>query len=325
MPLPCWPEWMGFADLPLDLERWVKPQRGEHLRLGLRNLYILPTRFGWLWLAGSGLLQLVAIQSQRNGPLLLSFLMLGLWLLALHLTHFNLQGLDLQALPPTGGFADEPLAYRLLVRSRGSRDAVQLGPRRQPPPPPQRLNGGEAVLTVTWHSARRGLQTPGLLRIQTTAPLGLFRCWSLWEPPLLQPVYPARRPGPVAAAPGPSGNDDQQVAATPHQQGNASWHDLRPHRPEDGLGRLAWRSLAQGRGKQTKVFASDSPPAARLSPAPGVPIERALEHLSAEIWRRSQAGEAFGLDLGATHLAPATGPDHRDRCLLALATHDGTP
>jgi uncharacterized protein (DUF58 family) len=316
---------MDFADLQLEVERWVKPQRGERLRLGLRNLYILPTRFGWLWLASSGLLQLVAIQTQRNGPLLLSFLMLGLWLLALHLTHFNLQGLELQALPPTGGFADAPLAYRLLVRSRGSRDAVQLGGQREPPPPPQRLKRGEAVVTVTWHSAQRGLQTPGPLRIQTTAPLGLFRCWSLWAPPLPQPVYPARRPGPVAEIPGPSGSDDSQVAANPHQQGSESWHDLRPHRPEDGLGRLAWTSLAQGRGKQTKLFADESTPATRLSPAPGVPIERALEHLSAEIWRRSQAGEAFGLDLGATHLAPATGLDHRDRCLLALALAPGAP
>jgi uncharacterized protein (DUF58 family) len=310
---------MGFADLQLEVERWVKPQRGERLQLGLRNLYILPTRFGWLWLASTGLLQLVAIQTQRNGPLLLSFLMLGLWLLALPLTHFNLQGLELQALPPAGGFANAPLAYRLLVRGHGSRDAVQLGARLEPPPPPQRLSGGEAVLTVTWHSPRRGLQTPGLLRIQTTAPLGLFRCWSLWAPPLPQPVYPARRPGPVATVPMPPDSKDTQLAADTHQQGSESWHDLRPHRPEDGLGRLAWTSLAQGRGKQTKVFARDSSPATQLSPAPGVPIERALEHLSAEIWRRSLAGEAFGLDLGATHLAPASGPDHRDRCLLALA------
>ena len=64
-------------------QQLIKPQRGERLKLGLRNLYILPTRFGLLWLAGGGLLLLVAIQSQRNGPLLLSFLMLVLWLLAL--------------------------------------------------------------------------------------------------------------------------------------------------------------------------------------------------------------------------------------------------
>ena len=59
--------------------RFVKPplirrQTGIQLRLGLRNLFILPTRFGLLWLAAAGLLQLVAIQMRSNGTLLLSFL-----------------------------------------------------------------------------------------------------------------------------------------------------------------------------------------------------------------------------------------------------------
>jgi hypothetical protein len=72
-----------------------RPLNGPRVQLGLRNLYIVPTRFGWFWLGGTLLLQLVGIQLQRNGPLLLSFLMLGLFLLTLNLTHFNLQGLEL--------------------------------------------------------------------------------------------------------------------------------------------------------------------------------------------------------------------------------------
>ena len=319
MPLRCWPEWMGFADLPLDLDRLIKPQRGTQLRLGLRNLYILPTRFGWLWLASTGLVQLVAIQSQRNGPLLLSFLMLGLWLLALHLTHFNLQGLELQALPPHGGFADAELTYPLLCRSRCRRDGIQLGVSTAPPPHPQRLAPGESVLTLPWRALRRGLQRPGRLRIQTTAPLGLFVCWTVWEPPLAQAVYPARRPGAVAEAPCPGDSSAPATAAQNQPQGSTSWHDLRPHRPEDGLARLAWKSLAQGRGRQTKTFADPNPPGLLLKPAPGVAWEQALEHLSAEIWRRWQAGDSFGLELEAIHLAPAAGAEQRDRCLLALA------
>jgi uncharacterized protein (DUF58 family) len=299
---------------------FVKPHRGPTLRLGLRSLYILPTRFGWLWLAGLGLLQLLAIQSQRNGPLLLSFLMLGLWLLALHLTHFNLMGLELQALPPAGGFADADLPYRLLCRSGCRRDAIQLGFRGAPAPPPQHLPAGEAVVTLHWRAQRRGLQTPGPLRIQTTAPLGLFVCWSLWEPPLPQAVYPPRRAGPVAAAPWPiRAGDAAPTSSSPQPQGGDSWHDLRPHRPEDGLARLAWTVLAQGRGRHTKTFADARPPAVVLAPAPGLPRERALEHLSHEIWRRWQAGRSYGLALDAVVLAPGDGPEQRDRCLRALA------
>jgi uncharacterized protein (DUF58 family) len=141
-------------------QQLIKPHRGERLRLGLRSLYILPTRFGLLWLAGGGLLLLVAIQSQRNGPLLLSFLMLGLWLLALHLTQFNLQGLELEALAPSGGFAGEIVAYPLLCRSRCQRDAIQLGLVGSAATP-QPLAAGESVLSVPWRAGRRGLQRRG--------------------------------------------------------------------------------------------------------------------------------------------------------------------
>jgi uncharacterized protein (DUF58 family) len=292
-------------------QQLIKPQRGERLKLGLRNLYILPTRFGLLWLAGGGLLLLVAIQTQRNGPLLLSFLMLGLWLLALHLTQFNLQGLELEALAPSGGFAGEMVAYPLLCRSRCQRDGIQLGLAGSAATP-QPLAAGESVLSVPWRAGRRGLQTPGRLRLQTTAPLGLFVCWTLWEPPRPQPIYPARRPGPVAES------STSRLAA-----GSDDWDDLRPHRPQDGLARVAWKSLAQGRGRQTKTFAAATPAVGLLTPAPGLPPERALEHLSAEIWRRSKAGEAYGLALGDTQVAPNTGPEHRDRCLLALALAPG--
>lgn len=310
----CWRGWMDFA----RAQQLIKPHRGERLRLGLRSLYILPTRFGLLWLAGGSLLLLVAIQSQRNGPLLLSFLMLGLWLLALHLTQFNLQGLELEALAPSGGFAGETLAYPLLCRSRCQRDGIQLGLAGSAATP-QPIAAGESVLSVPWRAERRGLQTPGRLRLQTTAPLGLFVCWTLWEPPRPQPVYPARRPGPVAETPWPASSEISAISANQLAAGSDDWDDLRPHRPQDGLARLAWKSLAQGRGRQTKTFAAATPAVGLLTLAPGLPPERALEHLSAEIWRRSKAGEAYGLALGSTQLAPSTGSDHRDRCLLALA------
>ena len=318
MPQRCWRGWMDFA----RAQQLIKPHRGERLRLGLRSLYILPTRFGMLWLSSGGLLLLVAIQSQRNGPLLLSFLMLGLWLLALHLTQFNLQGLELEALAPSGGFAGEMVAYPLLCRSRCQRDAIQLGLAGSAATP-QPLAAGESVLSVPWRAGRRGLQTPGRLRLQTTAPLGLFVCWTLWEPPRPQPIYPARRPGPVAETASPASSDTAATAASKFAAGSDDWDDLRPHRPQDGLARLAWKSLAQGRGLQTKTFADATPAVGLLTPAPGLPPERALEHLSAEIWRRSKAGEAYGLALGSAQVAPSTGPEHRDRCLLALALAPG--
>ena len=298
---------------------FARPHQGERLRLGLRNLYIVPTRFGWWWLAGSAMLQLVAIQMQSNGPLLLSFLMLGLFLLTLHLTHFNLQGLELRCGSPPPGFAGERLTYPLLARSRSHCEGLrlrleqgELGPARVLPP-------GAHALALTWTPLRRGLQRPGRLRLQTTAPLGLFVCWSRWDLPEAQLVYPARRPGPVALVSQPSETASTVAASPSSQEGQEAWHDLRPHRPEDGSARLAWKLLAQGRGRHSKRFQAPPPRAALLAADPSVPQEQALEHLSEEICRLHARGEAYGLVLDGQVIPVGSGTAQRDRSLAALA------
>lgn len=292
---------------------------GEALRLHLRNLYILPTRFGGLWLAGAALLQVVGIQTQRNGPLLLSFLLLALLLLAMHLTHANLQGLELRCATPAPGFAGAALAYPLLLHSDSWREGIELRLADGPPSPPLRLRAGVNPLLLEWHCRRRGFQTPGALLIRSTAPLGLFVCWSRWQPPVPQLVIPARRRGPVALAPSPQPQAPGGPAAAARGEGIDHWHDLRPQRPEDSQSRLAWKALAQGRGRLTKLFQAEGHQPPWLTLAPQVPHEQALEHLSAAVWQRSQAGERFGLLLPDQPIPPGLGKEHRERCLRALA------
>lgn len=303
----------------VDLTRLGRVHHGPTLRLGLRNLYILPTGFGGLWLAGAALLQVVGIQTQRNGPLLLSFLLLALMLLALHLTHFNLQGLELGCAEVPPGFADAPLPYPVQLHSHCRRDAVHLKLQQGEAATPQRLEAGLTTVVLSWPCQRRGLQQPGPLLIHTTAPLGLFLCWSRWQPTAPQVVIPARRPGPVGQANAAITQRLDRDGASGSREGSEHWHDLRPHRPQDSQGRLAWKALAQGRGRLSKVFRDAEGTPSLLSPAPGIPHERALEHLSAAVWQLSERGERFGLELGEHTIPVGQGRDHRDRCLLALA------
>ncbi|MDM7952358.1 MAG: hypothetical protein QUV07_03955 [Cyanobium sp. CZS 25K] len=297
-----------------------RPQQGERVRLQMRSLYILPTRFGWLWLAGTVLMQVVGIQMQSNGTLLLSFLMLSLFLLALHLTHFNLQGVELGCGAPAPGFAGDPVPYPIQVRCPGRSEGVRLRLGGEQAGAPLSLPPGDHELAVAWTPPGRGWQRPGLLRVQTTAPLGLFCCWSRWYPAAAQLIYPARRAGPVrllAVATAP-------VAGAPsvasRHDGSEDWRDLAPHRPQDSPSRLAWKLLAQGRGEYAKRFLDrpEAPPL--LAPEPGLPLEQALEHLSERIWSYHGRGLSYGLVLPGQTIAAGRGVLHRDQCLAALAT-----
>jgi uncharacterized protein (DUF58 family) len=308
-------------DLLKRLEPRLQPRQERRLRLGLRTLYILPTGLGWLWLAGVALLLLVGIQTQANGPLLLAFLMLGLWLLALHLTHFNLHGLELSCGTPTWGFADEPVPYPLTLRSTGLCEGLELQwvDGTGEPLTAGVLRPGEHRLDLPWRPEGRGLRRPGPLRLASTAPMGLFVCWSLWQPPEPQLIVPARTPGPVRELAGdvPEGMAAGRLARL--DAGGDAWQDLRPRRPQDSPSRVAWKLVAQGRGVQVKRFASEAPRVLVVAPEPSLPRERALQHLSDRICRLHREGTPFGLLWQGAVVGPAAGLVHRDQCLILLA------
>ena len=152
------------------------------LVLGLRSLYIIPSRFGALWLAAVAMLLLVAIQTASNSTLLLAFLMLGLMLLAMFLTHDSLQGLRLAVADPQPGFAGTAVVYSLRVHSRTPRQRLQFRFQGGAPVMVEALPTGSSVVGLSWTPRQRGWQQPPRLIVDSVAPLGLFICWTRWHP-----------------------------------------------------------------------------------------------------------------------------------------------
>ncbi|MBM5799606.1 MAG: DUF58 domain-containing protein [Cyanobacteria bacterium K_DeepCast_35m_m2_023] len=314
---------MDFVErLPQTLQRRLS-RREPTLTLQRRNLYILPSRFGGLWMLTGAILYLVGINGRSNGPVLLSLLLLGLLLLNLFLTHFNLQGLELRLRDAGPSCADEAADVPLLAISRSARPAIKLrwlSPALRPQEQQLlHLQAGNTPLSVPWQPRRRGLQRPGRLLIHTTAPMGLFRCWSYWEPPLDLAIAPARTPGPVLERQRP----EQRQPGARQSSGSGSEHfdELRPLRPEEGLQRVAWKTVARGQGWYGKRFEAEQAAGLWLAPAPSLPLERALEHLCERLCRGLQAGESLGLLLpGGLAIPPAAGQAQLQRCLVALAS-----
>ncbi len=308
-------------DLRKRLEPRLNPRQETRLRLGLRTLYILPTGLGWLWLGGLALLLVVGVQTQANGPLLLAFLMLGLWLLALHLTHFNLHGLEVACGTPSWGFADEPVPYPLILRSGGLCEGLRLQwtDGADDPLAVGVLRPGEHRVALPWRPDGRGWRRPGPMRLLSTAPMGLFVCWSLWQPPERLLIAPARAPGPVREL---AGDGLAGLAAGRLERldaGGDAWQDLRPRRPQDSPSRLAWKLVAQGRGAQVKRFANEAPRVLVVAPEPTLPRELAFQHLSERLCRLHREGTPFGLLWQGAVVGPGVGLAHRDQCLILLA------
>lgn len=307
----CW------AQLRDRLERRLS-RNAPRQRLTLRNLYILPNAFGGLWLAGAVVLYLVGINTSSNGPLLLAFLCLGLFLLTLFLTQFNLQGLELAIAEPSPGFAGELVAYPIQLHSTRERYLLRLGFRHQPLLVQPLVGAGCTQLSPCWRPRRRGLQQPGRLKLYSKAPLGLFSCWCYWQPPQPQLIYPAAIPGPVLEQWQPQ-RDRASGSGLLQGDGADELRELSPHRREEGLQRVAWKQLARGRGWQAKRFQAEASSERVLAPDPQLPLEQALEHLCARVLELSQAGESFALHLPSRRLPHGSGRSQREAALEALA------
>ena len=287
-----------------------KPSRPcAELKLGHRSLYIIPSRFGALWIAAAGLLLLVAIQLGSNSTLLLAFLMLGLMALAMFLTHDTLQGITLRCDQPSPTFAGEPADYPLQLESSVVRPRCSLRVHGHARLMCDHIAAGTTPLGLAWVAEHRGWQLPPPVQIETIAPLGLFICWGRWQPQQPQLIWPRRRPGPVAETQHP-----------PSRDGLEEWQDLRPVREGERPALVDWASAARGRPLQAKLFSDPEEVHVILAPAPGVPLEAAREHLADRIWRLHHSGACYGLQIQSISLAPSKGVRHRDACLEALAT-----
>ena len=283
--------------------------RCDDIRLGLRSLYIVPSRFGLLWLATSALLLLVAIQTASNSTLMLGFLMLGLMLLAMFLTHDTLHGLTLRCGQPAAAFAVENTTYPLILETRSPRPPMRLRFRDGSEAADLQLSAGITTLALPWTPQCRGWQRPPQLQIETIAPLGLFICWTRWWPPQAQLIWPRRRSGPVG---------EQSVSQS--RDGLDEWHDLRDVRDQESPTVVDWTGAARGRPLQAKVFTDPSNQEWMLEPASGIPLDRAVEHLALRVMQLHQQGVRYGLRLRGKTLAPGLGLRLCNACLEVLAT-----
>jgi uncharacterized protein (DUF58 family) len=302
---------------------WARRRQGEDrlpVSIAARRVYILPTRAG----IAMGLLLFVMLLAGLNYAnsiaLMITFLLGGFVLIAMHLTHRNLVGVVARGIAAVDAFAGEHGLVLLTLESSGRvrRFAIECevaGSERVALTLPEE---GTARADLAVPLERRGRLLLKRVKLSTAFPYGLFRAWTylhLEQQILAWPLPRGRREPPAEAA---TGGDAPSV----HRAGDEEWAGLREFRSGDSPRQVAWGVYARGRGLMVKTYQS---PAAHhrmfdMAMVPGSAEEK-LEQLSAWVVAAHARGERYGLKLGEQEIAPDAGKEHRRRCLDALALH----
>jgi uncharacterized protein (DUF58 family) len=317
------------------LRRWFHERlpRSDTLALTQRNVYILPTRAGWM--LGVTLLVLLvgSINYQLNLGYLLTFLLAGSAVVGMHMGHANLRGLTLHLNPPAPVHAGQPapLDIRLSSERRSARHGIGLGVMADGGVGQSHLGWsdvpgqGSSTVQVAWTPPHRGrLPLPALTAL-TLFPMGTFRVWTVWRPAAALLVYPAPEPHPPALPPGQP--DAGPSAGLARVQTSGEFDGVRAYRRGDPQKTIVWKKAAQAfAAGRNDLVSRDALSSQRqqlwldFAQTGTHEVEARLSRLTAWVLLAERLGLDYGLRLPGLEIPPDQGLAHQSRCLEALAT-----
>jgi uncharacterized protein (DUF58 family) len=307
---------------------WINARqpRNDTLQLTQRNVYILPTRAGWMFGATLLVLLIASVNYQLNLGYVLTFLLAGSGVVSMHLTHATLRGLTLHLKPVAPVFAGDPAVLDVVLTSPGAaRFGIGLKVYGAPEDTLTWIDVpalGQAHAQVSFVPPRRGRHEAPTLGAETRFPLGLFRVWTVWRPAAQLLVYPQpeRPPAALPAARAVPGGPTQSRSAD-----GGEVEGVRAYRRGDPLKLIAWKKAAKTLDSGGDLVSRDTSASAHQElwldwQACGTlaPEER-LSRLTAWTLAAHRAGADYGLHLPGVDIAPADGDMQRRQCLEALA------
>lgn len=305
---------------PTDTHR-VKTENRHTLPFVLqrKQVYILPTRYGFLFLLMLLTMLAGSLNYNNNPGFLLSFLLGSMALVSTITTSGNLAGLRILGVQCRPVFAGEDAVFELIVESTDNRAAISF-----------RFDPGRPVMTdiaangrhrvqIRVPAPRRGFLVPGDLIVFSRYPFGLFRSWVRFSPDIRCLVYPRVLAGPYEPQRFPGSRSEGGESSG---QGVEDFKGLRSYQPGDAPQHISWKAFSRGQGLLTKEFVGGHGDVVLLDwdRVDARDVERKLSRLCDMVLKAHAAGVSYGLQLPDRRIGPAAGSGHREVCLTALAT-----
>jgi uncharacterized protein (DUF58 family) len=296
----------------------------DTLTLTQRNVYILPTRPGFMLGATLVVLLVGSINYQLNLGYLLTFLLAGSAVVGMHVCHATLRGLTLALQPPPPQFAGAAATLSIVLGNPRASvrhgiglavlDASHEDHWAWTDVPAQ----GSCTVQVAFRPERRGLHRVPPLTAETRFPLGTFRVWTVWRPAAQVLVYPQPEAHPP---PLPAGEPRAGGAAMARVQNSGEFEGVRAYRRGDPLKLVVWKKAA----KTDELVSRDTMQAQRhelwldFAQLGVAEHEARLSRLAAWVLQADKLGQDYGLRLPGQQVKPGSGEAHKRRCLEALA------
>lgn len=324
----------------LSLQRFLRgegPEAGP-ITLKQRRVYILPSKMGVYFAAMMLVMLLGAINYNNNLGFALTFLLASICIVGMLHSYRNLLNLRVEVGPVPSAFCGDTLKVPLVLDNQGhaARYAVRVYFPQQlarqaslAPSISSAINTHTTDVTADhWQrtdvpltTQQRGRHPLPRLSLRSTFPLGLFQVWAHahWDAHYL--VYPT--PGPQHSL--PTDAHFHLNLSGDRGQGSDDFAGLRSYHSGDSLRHVHWKTVAREQGMHTKQFGGDRAEELCLDwdLLDGLDSEARLSRLCRWVINADAADLNYALRLPGNNIPVGSGPQHRHRCLKALALHPG--
>lgn len=321
------PSRLGWVD---RIGLWINASRrhgpGDKV-LTQRHIYILPSKAGLLYATVLFAMLFASMNYQLSMGYALTFLLAGIAIVSIFHTFRNLSGLTLRGgrveAVHCGQIAEftvmignptklERHAIRLFCEGMSTEAVVDVG------------NAAEQLVSIAVPTARRGWLDIPRLKIYTRFPIGVWCAWAYWQPAMRVLVLPTPESPPAmmpeysafASEGDGKGKGEDDVAA------------IRPYQVGDSMRRIAWKAVARTATDDllTKQFDGGDRGELlfdwRMLPS-HLDTEARLSRLTRWVVDADSAGTRYALNIPGFEAPLDHSPEHRARCLEALALFAG--
>lgn len=297
-----------------------RQKRKPYHRINKKNLYILPSAFGWVFAFSMLGMFIGAINYQISTLFLFTFLLAICAMSSAIVAHKNLDNIRIRCLPIplTAAFHTAEIEIECEPNhfSRFDLNATFLGEK-----PQAYVNyiNGKVLFSIRLCVKKRGRYSLAPIKIFTRYPLGLFTVWTwlLFKQEYI--VYPE----PLDTGNLHNKSINPQKKHTPSIEDDDLKELRQIENPWSNRSKIAWKIAARGQGWFMKQFESQVGEHSifRLKDLPGNDVEKKLRQLSFLVLSADKRQEPYALQLENETVIPQLGEQHLQDCLTKLALY----
>jgi len=303
-------------------KQWLRTAHANHAPavLSRRHIYILPTRFGVVYLLMLICMLVGSINYTLSLGFVVTFLLAGMGTMAMLHTWRNLAYLEIESRRAEPVFAGEDAIFEIAVSEtrQRTRYAVAAHFEGEEPEYADIAASGETLMRLPVRSRTRGWLKPDRVTFYTEFPLSLFHVWSYVELDSRCLIYPH----PLShSAPVPASADQGAAGTLDARSGDDDFAGHRTYQLGDSPRRVDWKASSREQGLFTKQFQGEAKSSLWFDWAltPGTHTEQRIQQLTRWVVDAHHEQQSYGLRLPGEEFPPSTGEAHYRACLHALA------